>query len=477
MPAMPSRAFAFEVFAPGVVPRIVRSLTVIGLSLLCCLFAASSWAQGRGRDDRDRGPRISLIRDAEIETLLLSFTTPLFRAAGLDANQLRVRLVKDAALNAFVTSGNRMFVHTGLLQRADSALEVIGVLAHETGHLKNGDPAKLPDMMREAMIKSIGALLIGAAAGVAARDAGPGMAAALGGQSMALRQLLSFTRAQEAGADNTGLQLLDRSGWSARGLLQLFGKLRDQELVTVERQDPYLRTHPLTNDRVSFVEQHVARSAASNRPLPAAMETAFALVRAKLDGFLEAPMVVHRQYPEADHSAAARYARAIAQYRAGRVNESVALLDGLIREAPGNPWFQELKGQVLFEASRGRDAIAAYREAVRLAPEQPLLRVAYARAMVEAGDTGQVRLALGELQRALDRDRDDTDAWRLLSRAWGKLNEIGQANLALAEEAMINEDIVMARRFAREAEKNLPAGPARLRAQDIANAVKKENRP
>ena len=182
-----------------------RLLTVIGLSLLSFLAtvsaAAPAWAQGRGGDDRDRGPRISLIRDAEIETLLIAYVTPLFRAAGLDASLLRIRLVKDPALNAFVTSGNRMFVHTGLLQKSDSALEVIGVLAHETGHLKNGDPAKLPDMLREAQIKSIGALLIGAAAGIAARDAAPGLAAALGGQSMAMRQMLSFSRAQESGAD------------------------------------------------------------------------------------------------------------------------------------------------------------------------------------------------------------------------------------------------------------------------------------
>ena len=188
-------------------------------------------------------------------------------------------------------------------------------------------------------------------------------------------------------------------------------------------------------------------------------------------------MIVQRQYPETDTSAAANYARAIALYRQGRANDAVAILDKLIRAAPQNPWFQELKGQVLFEASRAREAIPAYREAVRLAPEQPLLRVAYARAMVEGGDAAQARAALGELQRAIDRDRDDTDAWRLMSRAWGKLGDIGQANLALAEEAVINEDILAARRFAREAEKNLPAGPARLRAQDIANAMKRENRP
>ncbi len=465
---------------PWVFAIRIRSLTVIGISLFCFLAIAPpvsspTWAQGR--DDRDRGPRLTLIRDAETEALLLSFATPLFRAAGLDANLLRIRLVKDGALNAFVTSGNRMFIHTGLLQRAATAREVIGVLAHETGHLRNGDPAKLPEQLREAMIKSIGAMLIGAAAGVAARDAGPGMAAALGGQSMALRQFLSFTRAQESGADQAGLQLLDRNGWSARGLLDLFGKLREQELVSVDRQDPYPQSHPLTNDRVTFVEQHVARSPHSARPLPAGFEPGFALVRAKLDGFLDAPIIVQRKYPDQDQSVPARYARAIAFYRSGRSDAAVALLDGLIRDAPGNPWFQELKGQVLFEASRARAALGAYREAARLAPEQPLLRVALARAMVESGDASLARPAIAELQRAHDRDREDPDSWRLLSRAWGKLGEIGQANLALAEEAVINEDIIMARRFAREAEKHLLAGPSRLRAQDIANAMKKENRP
>jgi len=470
---MPHRALAI----------IVRLFTVIGILFLGSLAAVPAisplstpaWAQGRG-PDRDQGPRISLIRDAETESLLLAFTRPLFQSAGLDANQLRILIVKDGALNAFVTSGNRLFVNTGLLQRADSAAEVVGVLAHETGHLRNGDPAKLPDQLREAMLKSVAAMLIGAAAGVASRDSGPGIAAALGGQSMAMRQFLSFTRAQESGADHAGLQLLDHNGWTARGLRDLFGKLRDQEMLTVDRQDPYLQSHPLTRDRVAFVEQHIARSPYTNRALPPGFEPGFLLVRAKLDGFLDAPMSVLRKYPETDQSAPARYARAIALYRQGRTNDSVALLDGLIRGAPGNPWFQELKGQVLFESSRAREALPAYREAVRLAPGQPLLRVALARAMVESGDASLARPAIAELQRALDRDREDADTWRLMSRAWGMVNDIGQANLALAEEAMIKEDVTMARRFAREAEKKLPPGPARLRAQDIANAVKKENR-
>jgi predicted Zn-dependent protease len=427
--------------------------------------------------DADRGPPIELIRDAEIETLLASFATPLFRAAGLDAGLLRIQVVRDGAINAFVTSGNRMYVHTGLLQQAGNASEIIGVMAHETGHVMHDDPAKLPEQMQAAMLKAVAGMLIGAAAGAVSRQADVGMAAALGGQHLALRQLLSFSRAQEAGADQAAMLLLDRNGWSARGLLALFDRLKDQELLVVDRQDPYLQSHPLTRERIAFVAEHVARSPNSDRPLPAGFDSGFAMAKAKLDGFLDAPMAVFRKYPDSDRSAPAIYARAIALYRSGRTNEAVALLDGLIATQRGNPWLRELKGQVLFESGRAREALAAYRDAARLAGEQPLIRTGLARAMVESNDPLLIRPAIHELERALDRDREDADTWRLLGTAWGRTGDLGQANLALAEAAMINDDIFMARRFAREAEKYLPAGAAKLRAQDIANAAKKENRP
>jgi predicted Zn-dependent protease len=464
---MPRRLFITVLALFGVIrPCLVAS----------CLLASGGLAAARAAEP-EQGPRISLIRDAEIERLLRAFLTPLYRVAGLDASQLNIQIVRDSAINAFVTSGNRMYIHTGLLQQAGSALEVIGVLAHETAHVKHGDPVKLPDRMREAMLTGIASMLIGVTAGAVSRQADAGLAAALGGQSMALRQFLSFTRAQESGADQGALQMLDRLGWSARGMLDLFARMKDQELLAVGRQDPYLQSHPLTRDRVQFVEQHVARSPHSDKPLPAEFETGFAMVKAKLDGFLDAPVIVFRKYPDRDQSNPARYARAIALYRSGRSAEAIETLNALIRALPGSPWLHELKGQVLFESGRIAEALPAYREAARLAPEQPLIRVGLARAMVESSDPALARAAIGELQRALDRDRQDPDTWRLLSRAWGRVGEIGQANLALAEEAMIREDIPMARRFAREAEKQLPPGPARLRAQDIANAVRKENRP
>ena len=362
----------------------VRSLlAVINACLLASLLAVlavpATWAA-------ENGPRISLIRDAEIETLLRNFATPLYRAAGLDAGLLRIQVVRDGAINAFVTSGNRMYVHTGLLQQAGSAGEVIGVLAHETAHVMHADPVKLPDQMREALLTSIAAALIGVAAGVGARQPEAGMAAMIGGQSMALRRFLSFSRAQEAGADQGGLELLARNQWSARGLAAMFDRLKDQELLSVDRQDPYLQSHPLSRERVAFVTDYVARSALRDRAFPAAFESGLQMVKAKLDGFLDAPASVLRKYPPTERAAPARYAMAIAEYRSGRAADALARLDQLIAELPGNPWLRELKGQFLFETGRAREAAMAIRDAMRVGSEQPLFRLALARALVESND-------------------------------------------------------------------------------------------
>ncbi len=245
----------------------------------------------------------------------------------------------------------------------------------------------------------------------------------------------------------------------------------------VDRQDPYLINHPLTQDRIIFVEHHAEASPYRDAPLPAGFESAFQMVKAKLDGFLNPPAGVLRRYPASDRSAPARYARAIALHRLGHDADAVPMLDELIREQPSSPWLAELKGQVLFEAGQARAALAPYREAVRLAPGEPLIRQSLARVMIETSDPALLRPAIEQLQLAQRQSREDDDSWHLLGIAWGRLGNLGEANLALAEEAMLQDDIPLARRFAREAAKALPQGPSRLRALDISNAVKKENRP
>ena len=438
--------------------------------------ALATAAIGAPAAAQSAGPRLVVIRDAETETLLRNFANPLFRASGVEPNSVRIVLIRDDALNAFVSTGNYLFINTGILAKADSALELVGVLAHEAGHIRGGHIVRLPEMMREAMLKSVAAMLIGVAAGVAARDAGAGMGAVLGGQQLAQRGMFSFTRSMENAADQSALYALDRMGWSARGMIALFRRIQDQDALVDSLQDPYLRTHPLTRDRIETVSAHIARSPHSDAKLPAGLDTAFLMVRAKLRGFLEPSSVTLRRVREDDPAPASRYARGIALFRLGRTDEALKLIDGLLAEMSGSPWLHELKGQILFEGGRGAAAIGPYREAARLAPEWAPIRAALARAMIETGDPAQLRQAIGHLQSALARERDDADAWRSLGVAWGRLGEMGQADLALAEEALVLGDIRRARALARRAEKQLPAGPSRMRAVDVGNAVRKENR-
>lgn len=435
----------------------------------------SAVAQGRGSGNPQRPP-IVLIRDAETESLLHSFADPLYRSAGLDPRLIRITLVRDRALNAFVTTGNRMFIHTGLIQQANSALEVIGPIAHETGHVAHGDISRLPEMAYQAMIQSLGSLLIGAAAGAASRNPGVAVGTALGGASMAERQFMSFSRAQEESADQSALGYLDRLGWSAAGMMTMFSRLEQEEALVVNRRDPYLLTHPMTRDRFNFVQRHVQAKSNIAVGTTTAFEAPFQMVKAKLNAFIDNPAVVARNYPQSDTSAPGRYARAVLDHRMGHRDSAVRLLDSLLAEQPTNPWLNELKGQVLFEGGQPKAAIAPYMQAVRYAPDQPLIRQSLGHALIESGDPANLRQAITQLQFAQRQTRDDDRTWHLLGIAWGRLGNIGEANLALAEEAMLVGDIPTARRFARQAADVLPSGPSKLRALDISNAVKKENR-
>ena len=349
------------------------------------------------------------------------------------------------------------------------------MIAHETGHVYGGHLAKLPEIMREAMMESIASLLIGAAAGIAGRDSGAAFGTAMGGAEMAQRNVLSFTRGMERSADQDAMMFLDDNKWSARGLLDLFHQLEGDEALYSDMRDPYILTHPLTRDRVAFVQQHVETSPYSNDPLPAGWEDEFQMVRAKLRGFLTPSSVTLKRVAANDNTPPARYERAIALYRLGHTDEAVALLDGLLAQHKANPWCTN-EGPSAVRGRAGAGGDRAYQAAARLAPGQPLIHQGLGRAMIESGDPKLLTPAVEELRTALRVERDDDFSWHLLGIAWGRLGDLGEANLALAEEALLRGDIRAAHGFSARAEQALPPGPSRLRAQDITNAVKKENR-
>ncbi|MBO6519875.1 MAG: M48 family metalloprotease [Rhodospirillales bacterium] len=399
--------------------------------------------------------------------------TPLFQAAGLAPSSVRIHLVDDSALNAFVADGQRLFINTGLLMRAGSASQVIGVIAHETGHIAGGHLSRLGKEQRAVSAKALIATVIGAAAGLATGRGDVAGAVISGGQSTAVRGFLSFSRGQEASADQAALTLLDQTKQSSRGLLEFMEVLEGQELLTGASQDPYVRTHPLSEDRIQAIRAHMQSSPYADKPVDPAITLAFDRVRAKLVGYFEPPSITLRKYPLDDTSIPARYARAFAYSRIPEPQKAIAELDGLLRDVPDDPYFLELKAQVLYESGNIQEAVAPFRRAVELKPEEPLLRTELSRILTESNNKEYIEEAVEHLKFGLSRDGRSASAWRLLGIAYGKLGDIGRSSLALAEEALLLGKDSEVRFHAGRAAEMFPRGsPEWLQAEDMLLALK-----
>jgi predicted Zn-dependent protease len=416
---------------------------------------------------------IPLIRDAEIEDTIRGYAEPLFRAAGLDPSAITVHIVRDPGLNAFVAGGQRLFIHTGLILAAERPNNLVGVIAHETGHISGGHLARTHQALQNAQVQTIIAMVLGAAAAVASGRGDAGGAIIAGGAGSAQRLFLSYSRTQEAAADHAGLSFLEATGQSASGLLDFFEILGDQDVLINNRsQDPYIRSHPLTRDRINTVRNHVAQSRFSARGDPPEIVIAHKRMQAKLRGFLGRPRSTLRRYPVTDTSIEARYARAAAYHRAARLDEALAEIDSLLAERPTDPYYNELKGQILYEHGRVNESIEPYEKAVRLRPGSPLLRVGLAQSQIATGNSTLNAAAIQHLEAAVGRERDYTGAWHQLSIAYGRSGRLGLSALASAEQHLSTGNFKTARDQALRAQQKLPEGsPGSLRAQDIERAA------
>jgi predicted Zn-dependent protease len=427
-----------------------------------CLAGSAARAEG-----------FSLIRDAEIEGMIRTWATPLFNAAGLDPSAVRIYLVNDGRLNAFVAGGQNLFLNTGLLTRSENVNQVVGVMAHETGHIAGGHLARSQEAMENAFKQSLLGMALGALAAAASKGQAAGAIFA-GSGAFAQQSLMQFSQAQESSADAAGLSFLDKTGQSAQGLYDFFKILEGQELLSPARQDPYLRTHPLTRQRMNTVEEHIRLAKASGAPSPAGWDEMHTRMKAKLAAFLGSPAAALSQWKESDKSIAARYARAIAYYRIPDLKRALPAIDGLIADEPQNPYFHELKGQVLFENGRIAEAVAPYEESVRLAPKSGLLRTELAQVLIETNDPAQNKRALQQLTEANRIEEQNAGIFRLMAIAYGRDENFGMAALSMSEQAMLEGDYKMAREQAIRAAQALPPGtPARTRAEDLKEAAKR----
>ena len=410
---------------------------------------------------------LSLVRDAEIERTLNRIAAPIFQAAGLPPSSVEILMVNDRSLNAFVAGGRRIFLNTGLMTELETPAELIGVIAHETGHIAGGHEARRSINLRNAR----GPALIGMLAGIAAGAAGGGEAAAAiagGAQGMLGRTLLRYNRSEEASADQAALSYLERAGIDPEGLLGVLERFRGQEVLAIGNLDPYVLTHPLGSERMSLIERRVA--ALSGRAWPEDPDRTYwhKRMRAKLAGFLEDPARVLARVEQQPETEFTLYERAIALHRLPDPDAAAAAADRLIAMRPNDPYYLELKGQILLESGRAAQAIPAYRAAVQLAPDEPLIKAGLGRALLQSDDPAANAEALDVLQGARQDDLADASALRDLATAYDRAGDRGMATLATAERYALTGDLASAVSLARRASDLLRQGsPGWLRAQDI----------
>lgn len=428
-----------------------------------------------GQAAAQQGPQINLVRDAEVENIIRAYAAPVFRAGGFDPRQIKIFLVNDRTLNAFVAGGLNMFLNTGLLMRADDPGQVIGVMSHELGHIVGGHLARMDERMREARKQSLVTMVLGALAGAAVGRSDAAAAVITGSNQAILASFLKYSQTQEASADAAGVKFMDQAGISSKGLADFMRVLSNQELLTVGRQDPYMRTHPVTQTRVEFIENHLASSPNKDAKLPPEFYEMHRRMKAKLSGFIDPINTVLQKYPESDTSIDARYARAIAYYRKPDVPRAMSLIDALLAERPNDPYFNELKGQMLFENGHATDAVASYQQAVKLAPDSGLLRTGLAQAQIESQDPSLLKSAIANLEESWRLDDENLLTLKLLAAAYGRDGQQGMASLQLAELAFVQGRNGDAKIYADRALGGLkPGSPAWQRANDVKQAAERK---
>lgn len=416
----------------------------------------------------------SIVRDAETEALIKTYLAPIFKAAGIHSPNPHVFLIPSQTFNAFVADGSEIFVNVGAIIDSETPGELIGVLAHETAHVANGDLARLKQQLQSTKSAALLASLIGmgaAAAGAATGITGLGQAGTgivAGTQQIAQRSLLAYRRSQEAEADRAALDYLEKAGQSGAGMLRTLERLADETLFLSRNVNPYLQSHPLPRERVISVKDRVTQSPHYNRPDPPELVRRHRMVQAKLVGFTWRPEQINRRYSRGDNSLEARYAHAIAAYLHGPLSPALGQIDGLINAEPNNPYFWELKGQALLERGNPADALGPLRKAASLAPRSGLIRILLGQALVASGAPANLDEAVENLTIGLQEEPDVPIGYRTLARAYALKNNIPMADLATAQGYFADGEIEDAKRHATRAQAKLkPNSPAWLRANDI----------
>ena len=425
----------------------------------------------------NKGPPV--LRDTETEQLLREYTRPILRAAGLEKHNIQMVIINQGVFNAFVADGRRIFVNYGAIMQSETPNQIIGVMAHETGHLAGGHLAKMREQMAQAQTQMIIAMLLGAGAMVAGAkgggsnsglsNAGAAMFSAPG--EIIRRNLLSYVRQQEENADKAGVKFLNTTGQSARGMYETFKRFTDESLFASRGADPYVQSHPMPAQRVAALEELARSSPYWDKKDDPALQLRHDMARAKISAFMERQETVYRRYPMSNNSLPARYAHAISTYLHGDLRSALAQIDALIQQQPNNPYFHEVRGQALLEGGKPQEAIAPLRKAVALSNNAPLIEMLLGQALVATNNNAYTDEAIAILRAAVARESEAPIGYIQLAMAYGRKGDYAQADLASAQAAFLRGDAKTARDLASRAKTRFAIGtPGWVKADDIVSA-------
>ncbi|MCP3373091.1 M48 family metalloprotease [Bradyrhizobium cajani] len=430
-----------------------------------------------------KGPPV--LRDTETEQLLREYTRPILRVAGMEKQNIQMVIINDGSFNAFVADGRRIFVNWGAILQSETPNQIIGVLAHETGHLAGGHLSKMREQLATAQTQMIIAMLLGAGALVGSTRSGSagnnglanaGAAAIAGPQEMIRRTLLSYQRQQEENADRAGVKFLTSTGQSPKGMYETFKRFTSESLFASRGADPYLQSHPMPAERVAALQEFASTSPYWDKKDDPALQLRHDMVRAKISAFMERPETVYRRYPQTNDSLPARYARAISTYLHGDLRSALAQIDALIQVQPNNPYFYEVRGQALLESGKPAEAIAPLRKAAQLSNNAPLIEMLLGQALVGTDNKAYTDDAIRILRAAVAREPEAPLGYIQLAMAYGRKGDYAEADLASAQAAYLRGDNKTARELATRAKTRFAIGtPGWVKADDIVAAKPPRN--
>jgi len=449
-----------------------RSVAVVTAMSIAVTSALPAFAQSRGGG-------VPIVRDAEIEALVADYAAPILKVAGLGGRGVRVILVNSQSFNAFV-DGRRIFINTGAIMQAETPNEIIGVIAHESGHLAGGHQERLREQLSRARNMAIIGMLLGVGAGVAGAASGSGNAAgagagiAMGSSEIAMRSVLNYQRTEEMTADRLAVNYLNATGQSTKGMLDTFERFASALSLTGTQIDQYRISHPLPRERIANLEELARKSPYFKKTDSPVLQMRHDMARAKIAAYSGNMGALQRMFRSNPGGLPARYGNAITTFLNGSARSALPKFDALIKEQPKNPYFQEMRGEVLLKANDAAGAAKAFQKAVSLDPRKsPLLRMSYGRALMLTGAKANMPTAIKEIKAGIASDPEFPGGYGYLAQAYGQQGDMALADLATADMNYYSGKLQQAQIFAIRAQKQMkPRSPEWLRAQDIINAKK-----